>query len=504
MGFWNNDRCDSIANTYRKLCISEQRWLWKWEFAKCRFDYSDAEPDGIFGCEPTIQALFDDVTITGTSSATLTVTPPNQNVAATGGTTPFTVTTAAAWTASSDAAWCTVTPSGTGNGTLTATFTLNSAATSRVANITVTATGAPSVTVTVTQAAGTANLIVTPSNQNVTSPSGNASFTVTSNVAWTVVSDAAWCTVTPIGTGNGTITATFTQNTTTTSRVANITVTATGIPSVTVTVTQANETASLAVTPSNQNVSSPAGNTSLTVTSNAAWTVASDSPWCTVTLSGSGNGTISVTYSQNPGVTQRIASIMVTVSGISPVIVTLTQYGQIPVLLVTPSVRNVGATASTVDYTVASNTDWTALADSSWCIVTPSGSGNGTITASYNANPYGSSRITSISVMAWGVSTQVVKLIQGFATETSLEDMVNGVRVYPNPTTGIFCVVVDKSKYPDVLVTISDAKGSMIMNRECKGERTYFFDLGKAPQGTYSVRIKTGTELLHSKLILIR
>jgi hypothetical protein len=94
---------------------------------------------------------IDDVSITGTLK-TLTVTPSNQNVTASAGTTPFTLTSNTSWTATSDQTWCTVTPSGTGNGTITATFTQNTDANSRTATVTTTVTGLAPVTTTVTQA----------------------------------------------------------------------------------------------------------------------------------------------------------------------------------------------------------------------------------------------------------------------------------------------------------------------------------------------------------------
>ena len=140
----------------------------------------------------------DDVSLTGTAgSPTLSVTPPNQNVTAVVGTTPFTVVSNSSWTVVSDQTWCTVTPSGTGNGTITANYTQNTLPGSRVANVTVTVTGLAPVVVTVTQAASVPTLSVTPLNQNVTPPSGTTNFTVVANVTWTATSDQTWCTVTP-------------------------------------------------------------------------------------------------------------------------------------------------------------------------------------------------------------------------------------------------------------------------------------------------------------------
>lgn len=93
----------------------------------------------------------DDVAITGTAPA-LGVTPSSRSVTNVAGSTTFSVTSNTSWTASSNQDWCTVTASGTGNGTITATYAENTFTTSRVATITVSAPGVIPVTVTVTQA----------------------------------------------------------------------------------------------------------------------------------------------------------------------------------------------------------------------------------------------------------------------------------------------------------------------------------------------------------------
>lgn len=81
----------------------------------------------------------------------------------------------------------------------------------------------------------------------------------------------------------------------------------------------------LSVTPANQDVSSAAGSTSFSVTTPANWTAQSNQPWCSVTLSGSGNGTIIATYSENTLPLNRIAGITVNANGAQPVVVTVTQ-----------------------------------------------------------------------------------------------------------------------------------------------------------------------------------
>lgn len=83
----------------------------------------------------------------------------------------------------------------------------------------------------------------------------------------------------------------------------------------------------LSVTPGSQVVSASAVEAAFTVTSNGNWTVASDQPWCNITPSGSGNGTITATFTQNTSPDARVANITVTVQGIAPITVSLTQEG---------------------------------------------------------------------------------------------------------------------------------------------------------------------------------
>jgi endonuclease I len=352
-----------------------------------------------------------DLTFT-TTSPTLSVTPSNQNVATAAGSTSFTVTSNSSWSVNSSQSWCTVTPSGSGNGTITANYTQNTTVVQRVANVTVTVAGLSPVVVTVTQAAAPPALSVTPSNQGVTAAAGSTSFSVISNTDWTVSSSQSWCTVTPSGSGNGTITANYTQNTTVVQRVANVTVTVTGLPQVVVTVTQAAAPPALSVTPSNQGVIAAAGSTSFSVTSNTDWTVSSNQSWCTVTPSGSGNGTITANYTQNTTVVQRVANVTVTVTGLTPVVVTVTQEAGAPTLSVTPSDQAVTDDAGNTSFSVTSNTGWTASSNQTWCTVTPSGSGNGTITANYTQNTSTDQRIANVTATVTGLAPVVVTVTQ--------------------------------------------------------------------------------------------
>jgi len=84
----------------------------------------------------------------------------------------------------------------------------------------------------------------------------------------------------------------------------------------------------LSVTPSNQTVSGQAGNTSFSIISNTSWTAISNQLWCTVTPSGTGNGTIAVAYSENTSGSQRNAIITIQATGHTPVTATINQQVQ--------------------------------------------------------------------------------------------------------------------------------------------------------------------------------
>jgi hypothetical protein len=248
----------------------------------------------------------------------LSVTPPNQNVTGIAGTTTFNVASNAPWSVTSNAGWCTVTPSGTGNGQITADYETNPLLTPRIATITVTVNGMIPVSVTVSQAGGAVTLSIDPHSQSVDFQTGSVIYTVTSNSPWTASCDMPWCTITPSGNGNGIITANYLANPDAANRIATITVTVAGMVPATATLSQAAAPASLQVTPPVQNVAMPAGTITFNVVSNANWNASSNVSWCSATPFGTGNGVITAYYDENTGPVIRTANIIVSVAGVSP------------------------------------------------------------------------------------------------------------------------------------------------------------------------------------------
>jgi len=92
-------------------------------------------------------------------------------------------------------------------------------------------------------------------------------------------------------------------------------------------VTGTNLNPTLSVSPLNQDVSCLADSTEFTITSNTSWNVTSDQTWCVPTQNGSGNGIITANYTKNESMDMRVAHLTVTASGVTPVVVTVSQEG---------------------------------------------------------------------------------------------------------------------------------------------------------------------------------
>ena len=260
----------------------------------------------------------------------------------------------------------------------------------------------------------------------------------------------------------------------------------------------------LSLTPLNQNVPTPVGVTQFTVTSNTNWTVISDGAWCTVTPAGSGVGVISANYEENVLLVPRICHITVTAMGVVPQEVTITQAAVLPTLAVSPLSQNVTAPSGSTAFTVTSNTAWTVVSDVSWCTVTLSGTGNGTIVADYTQNTADQPRVANIEVTVASLPVQKVSVTQAKSSIGVEEYSGSDIVIYPNPTKGIFMVIPGKKDHGTLDISVQDLTGKVLMKKQCKGAKEYQIDLSSAPQGTYHIIIKTETNLLVRKLVVIK
>jgi hypothetical protein len=162
-----------------------------------------------------------------------------------------------------------------------------------------------------------------------------------------------------------------------------------------------------------------------------------------------------------------------------------------PTLSVTPSNRNVPASAGATTFTVTSNSTWTAGSSAAWCTVNGSGSGNGVITANVTSNETNTVRIATITISVSGLASQTVTVTQAASTVGSDEHLLVDLQVYPNPTRGIFRLKAGKMKDQDIEVSVLDISGKKILSRNCSGAEEYSFDISQEPKGYYFIRISS-------------
>jgi hypothetical protein len=296
----------------------------------------------------------------------------------------------------------------------------------------------------------------------------------------------------------------YEANTLPDQRVSNITVSVPGAPDANVTLTQEGATPYLSVDPYIQNAGVAAGSVIFTVSSNMSWVASSNVAWCTVTSSGNGNGTVTATFGENAFAALRTADITITATGIMPISATVNvvQTGPSATLNVAPAVRTVTDPPGSATFEVTANTSWICTSDATWCQVTTSGTGNGPITATYQQNLTPVIRTASILVMGEGTFPATVKVIQLPSFVSVDENPVNGIEVYPNPTSGMFVISSASSEMMEMKFTILDAKGQLVQARHCIGANSYTFDLTSSASGNYFMKIETGGKIHIMKVIV--
>ena len=261
-----------------------------------------------------------------TGSCSYVIAPTTLTVPVAGTSSSFSITTAAgcAWTATTSAAWITITGSatGSGNGTVTFTVAANTATTGRTGLI---SAGGQILTVTQPGTSSLCTYSISPTSQSVGSQGGSnwVTVTATAGCTWTAVSAKAWITVTggASGTGSGTVNYSVATNTGG-SRSGTIT-----IAGQTFTVSQAAAACAYSVTPIS--VSAPAAGSTGTITvtvtagSGCTWSSFSSTGWITVTGGRTGSGSATYTVAPNTTTSSRTGTILVAGKTIS-----FTQAGQ--------------------------------------------------------------------------------------------------------------------------------------------------------------------------------
>jgi hypothetical protein len=299
------------------------------------------------------------------------------------------------WTAVSNATWLTVTSGASGNGGGTVEFaaSANTGAT-RVGNITI------GDQVYAATQEGTCVLTLTPSSQSVGVTGGAASFSVTTatGCTWTASTAETWITLpnpAPSGNGNGVVNFTVAANTGA-ARTGRITV-----AGQTHTVSQAGSCAAT-LNPSSQTVAAGGGNATpieVAVATGCTWTATTADAWIVLpnpAPSGNGAGVVSFAAAANTG-PARTGSIAI--AGRTH---TVTQASGCTYALdsTSASFSSAAGSGGPVAVTAGTGCTWTAVSNAAWITVVTgaTGTGNGTVTFTVEANATGSPRTGTITI----------------------------------------------------------------------------------------------------------
>jgi hypothetical protein len=178
------------------------------------------------------------------------------------------------------------------------------------------------------------------------------------------------------------------------------------------------------------------------------WAVSSSDSWLTpVKSSGTGSGTVALSYSANPSSFPRTATLSVNdTTGLplgfrTPQQIAVTQVGATPTFAFSSTSASVGAQAGsgTVALTVTpKDAQWTAASNQPWLTVSPAfGIGSQTITYSYPANSSGSPQTATITIggASFGVTQAGIVTLSPFSVTVPQSGGTGGVAMTTSPGT---------------------------------------------------------------------
>jgi hypothetical protein len=297
--------------------------------------------------------------------------------------------TGCAWAASTAFAWIHTTSSGNGNGTVNYTVDANSSTSARSGTIT-----AGGQTFTVNQAGVSCTFALSASSASAGSGGGSGSFSMIapSGCAWAASTAFAWIHTTSSGNGNGTVSYTVDANSSTSARSGTITA-----GGQTFTVNQAGVvcTYTLGSTSFSHGAGTESGSFGITAPTACTWNASTAFAWIHTSSGGTGNGTVSYTVDANSTTSARSGTI-----NVGGQVFTVNQAGiSCTYALGTTSFNHgAGAESGSFGVTAPGACSWAASTAFGWIHTTSSGSGNGTVSYTVDANSATSARSGTINL----------------------------------------------------------------------------------------------------------
>ena len=297
--------------------------------------------------------------------------------------TVFIASDAAAWTASCDQPWLSVSPaSGAFHEQVVVTAQANNSGTERAATVSISGSGAAVRAFTVTQAGADA----APAEVRITSPVEGSTVAMTVTVAgpWILTHEGdPWFDCEPsMGTGRTTVTIRAQSNPRTAERVAHIQLESGTGHRQRIAIRQDGESSYLSLSASRVELTgalnAPAVEfDGVLVRSNVAWSAATTASWLALSAKGErsergrGQGRIWFhTVEKNPEASPRLASVTITADRLAPQTITVVQPGTAPFLAAMPAAVAINR-GDAATFVVASNQpSWAAASDQPWLSTT--------------------------------------------------------------------------------------------------------------------------------------
>lgn len=334
--------------------------------------------------------------------------------------------------------------------------------------------------------------------------------TVNSSVDWTVTCPADWLTPSPAeGSGVGSFFAIATsQNTSLDPRTTTVTVSGEGL-SRTLDVRQEGDAPYLSISPTEVSLLEGSGaSQTVVISTNTSWSFSTTASWFEIEpASGTGVTHVNVTsLEDNPSIDPRSASVDLSGAGLSTSL-TITQNGATPFLSLNPTSATLGPEAdATTSIQVLSNTDWTAMKRSDWLQINPSsGSGSEMIEVrTESANNSSEVRRDTITLSTAGLSQDVLITQEGAETGISSFDSKQGMRLYPNPSSGTVYLESQLEGSEQLVLELLDMTGRTLLQESLpflsRGE-IYELDLGPYPTGSYMLQLKSRQKKMVFKVL---
>jgi len=193
----------------------------------------------------------------------------------------------------------------------------------------------------------------------------------------------------------------------------------------------------LSVSPNIQNVDYHAGNKMFNINSNTVWTVTNDALWLMVSpTDGSGNGTLSTSFTSNALSNSRVATITISGNGVSSQTVTVNQEGinfNLPILSTediskitnTTAISGGNITSEGISAVIARGVCWSTIENPTVDLSTKTFDGNGT--GSFTSSITGLTEGTIYYVRAYATNSAGT----GYGNQTSFKYDQSLIAFYP-------------------------------------------------------------------------